>query len=170
MDTDGYWQLVDGARAAVADPEDVEAVAAVLVDRLTQLGPDEIRDADQIYRRLTAAAYGWPLWGAAYVIQGGCSDDGFDYFLGWLVAQGHDTYHRAVADPDALADVLDVEDDELDGEEFSAATVSAYHRVTGTYVIPGEVAPRPDLGPGWDFDDEGEMRRRYPRLAGIFLN
>ena len=37
---------------------------------------------------LVARSYDWNLWGAAYLMKGGCSDDAFDYFRGWLVAQG----------------------------------------------------------------------------------
>ena len=33
-------------------------------------------------------SYRWDLWGAAYLANGGCSDDGFDYFRGWLIGQG----------------------------------------------------------------------------------
>lgn len=45
----------------------------------------------------------WNLWGAAYVINGGCSDDCFEYFRGWLVLQGRETFERALANPDSLA-------------------------------------------------------------------
>jgi hypothetical protein len=52
-----------------------------------------------------ADAYRSPLWAAAYVINGGCSDDGFECFRGWLIVQGRDVHERIVADPDALADL-----------------------------------------------------------------
>jgi hypothetical protein len=45
------------------------------------------------------------LWAAARIMCGGCSDDGFDYFKGWLILQGSQTYQAAVADPDSLAGV-----------------------------------------------------------------
>lgn len=49
------------------------------------------------------------LWRAVGRIEGGlCSDDGFDYFALWLVAQGQGTYKAVLADPDALADVAEV--------------------------------------------------------------
>ncbi|MGW2595794.1 DUF4240 domain-containing protein [Streptomyces sp. NPDC001515] len=49
------------------------------------------------------------LWRAAGRIEGGlCSDDGFDYFALWLVAQGQGTYKTVLTDPDALADVAEV--------------------------------------------------------------
>ncbi|MFE5591185.1 DUF4240 domain-containing protein [Streptomyces sp. NPDC056549] len=33
---------------------------------------------------------------AAYMVNGGCCDDGFDYFRGWLIAQGRNVFERAV--------------------------------------------------------------------------
>ncbi|MFF5497583.1 DUF4240 domain-containing protein [Streptomyces aquilus] len=38
-------------------------------------------------------------------MNGGCSDDGFDYFRGWPIAQGREDFERATADPDALAEL-----------------------------------------------------------------
>jgi hypothetical protein len=51
-----------------------------------------------------AESYRWDLWGAAYLINGGCSDDGFDYFRGWLLSQGRAIWQATLADPDSLAD------------------------------------------------------------------
>src|ERR1700731_1618466 len=55
------------------------------------------------FRRYLNMAYTWDLWGAASVIHGGCSDDGFEYFRRWLVLRGRDVYEDALADPDSLA-------------------------------------------------------------------
>jgi hypothetical protein len=42
------------------------------------------------------------------VINRRCSDDGFDYFRSWLMLQGRETFGRAVAAPDSLADLAAV--------------------------------------------------------------
>ena len=52
-----------------------------------------------------ADSYRSSLWAAVYVINGGCSHDGFDYFRGWLMLQGRETFGQAVADPGSLADL-----------------------------------------------------------------
>ncbi len=164
MDNDAYWALVERARAE--QPDDV---AAALVDLLAALPADEIAAADTAYRRVVAPGHTWALWGAAYLINGGCSDDGFDYFRGWLVARGREVFHRALADPDSLADVVDEDDaDEAFDEDVLGAPWLAHERVTGRGLSGGEPVAVPDLGPGWDFDDQAEMARRYPRLAAIF--
>ncbi|MER7341367.1 DUF4240 domain-containing protein [Streptomyces sp. NPDC000075] len=40
-----------------------------------------------------------PAVGTAHGANGGCSDDGFDYFCGWLITQGPEAFERVVADP-----------------------------------------------------------------------
>jgi Protein of unknown function (DUF4240) len=46
------------------------------------------------------------LWGAAFILNGGCSDDGFNDFRGWLIAQGRTVYEAALENPDSLADIV----------------------------------------------------------------
>lgn len=38
---------------------------------------------------------------------GGCSDDTFDYFRGWLLYQGKETYEACIEDPERLIPVLE---------------------------------------------------------------
>ncbi len=40
----------------------------------------------------------------AYIINGGCSDDGFDYFLGWLIAKGRKYFEAALVNPERAGD------------------------------------------------------------------
>jgi hypothetical protein len=109
------------------------------------------------------------VWGAAHIVNGGCSDDGFDYFLGWLVGQGRGTFEQALADPDSLADVVSPEGEgTFQSEELLEAAWAAYERATGDDLPDGPFIARPGLGPGWDFDNAEEMRTRYPRLWAMF--
>jgi hypothetical protein len=170
VNTDDYWALVDQARAGVNDPSDIEAVAARLVDVLVELGPERIVAADEEFQTLSAAGYNWSLWGAAYLIKGGASDDAFDYFRGWLIGHGRQVFEAALADPDSLADVVTVDDaDEAECEALLGAARDAYRRATSADLPMGSIIRLPQLGDSWDFDDEAECRRRYPRLTEIFF-
>ena len=171
MDVDDFWELIDEARDATADPSDVPAVAESLVELLAVREPDEIVAAHDRLTSLVAQAHVWPLFGAAYLVNADASDDAFDHFLGWLIGQGKDVFDAAVADPDSLAAVLTAEDAEnARGDELLGAPADAYEQVTGEDELAGSKAhARPALGSGFDVDDETEMRKRYPRLADIFL-
>ncbi|MEK8229205.1 DUF4240 domain-containing protein [Oerskovia sp. M15] len=110
MDHDTFWQFVDDARTHTGQGADDRgaqddplpgALTALLVERLT---PDEILAFAAEADEASAAAYAWPVWGAAYLIGGGCSDDGFMDFRDGLVLAGRDVFTRAVTDPDSLAE------------------------------------------------------------------
>ncbi|SDZ26294.1 Protein of unknown function [Micromonospora pattaloongensis] len=173
MDTQQFWTLIDQARAG--GDGDTETVAARLESALADLEPSEIVGWDRHLWRVLAASYREDLWGAAYLINGGCSDDGFDYFRGWLMAQGREVFARAVAEPDSLAESPAVRRAAATGQELEAADMigvafRAHLRATGAE-LPAADAPQPASGPEefWDFDDEDEARRRLPKLAALFV-
>ena len=62
-------------------------------------------------KEYASLAYQYGLWTAASVMErGGCTDDGFIDFRGWLIAQGREVYMAALKDPDSLADAADYQD------------------------------------------------------------
>ncbi|MFI7578542.1 DUF4240 domain-containing protein [Micromonospora sp. NPDC049497] len=172
MRTDDFWQLIDRARSGGGGEPD--AVAARTVALLAELPPEEIVGYAEHQRRVLAASYKVDLWGAAYLINGGASDDGFEYFRGWLMTQGRAVFARAVTDPDSLAELPRVRAASLSGEEFECedmlvAPWEAYRKATASDLPAPEALPEPDLNDFWDFDDEEEARRRLPKLAALFV-
>lgn len=179
--TDEFWALIEQARASASSGPrkrrwlrrrhsgEGDPVAERLVELLAAGPTSKILEFDQGMQTATARAYGWPLWGAIYVIEGGCGDDSYDYFLAWLVGQGRAIYEAAVADPDSL---VELSDDVLEGlkfsEDFQSVAWNAYGRATGDDLPDTGHVPRPELGPEWDFDDPTQMRSRYPRLWARF--
>ncbi len=176
MDSKDFWKLIDDARALVTDPADAEDVADRISDLLAERPAHEIVAAQQLLWDLMAASYRAPLWAAAYTVNGGCSDDGFDYFRGWLIGQGREVFERVVADPDALAELPVIKDAAADDEEVECERMlgvawDAYRRVAGEQLPRGSfTVDLPALDPEWDFDfdDEDEMARRLPRLDALY--
>ena len=138
--------------------------------QLLELTPAQVSAFSGHFDRRVAAAFGWDLWGAAYAINGGCSDDGFEYFRRWLVAQGRSVYEAALANPDSLAGLADPERDDHESEDVGYAAHEVYEELTGGEVpdSDAEQAAEP-AGEEWDFDDDAEVRRRLPKLAAIYL-
>lgn len=170
---DDFWALVETARANAKTCCDVVANATTL---LASRPAAEIVATHQALWRLMDASYLHPLWAAAYLIRGGCSDDSFDYFRAYLLTQGRHVFTSAVADPDSLAD-LPLLPDAYGGtgvcEDMLSVAWDAHRAATGAD-LPEEAwesRERLPLDPSWDFDfdDEAEMRRRLPRLAAIYL-
>jgi hypothetical protein len=133
-----------------------------------------------LFEGLQDASYRWDLWAAGYLINGGCSDDGFDYFRGWLITQGRQIWEAAIADPDSLADVaLDADAScEAMAEDMLGAAMVAYGVVTGDEDAYWEALPIPSdggnigepAGDEFDFEDADAMHSRLPRLAALHLH
>ncbi|MER8031538.1 DUF4240 domain-containing protein [Streptomyces bauhiniae] len=166
MDETEFWELIDATReAAEGDPEEQ---ADLLVDRLLQYDPDMVLDFARHFEARYNRAYRWDLWGAAFLLLGGASDDAFDYFRCWLIGQGREVFEGALHDPDSLADLLDEFDEEMDGdgEELGYAADEAYERLTGVVAPDLGIAPAPaePSGTPVDFDNDSALADRYPTL------
>jgi Protein of unknown function (DUF4240) len=121
-----------------------------------------------MHRRLDRRAYTWELWGAAYVIEDGCSDDCFRDFRAYLISLGRDPYEAALKSPDSLAPL--VEDAETgDWENADDVAPEAYEDVTGEDIPSGDsdLSGRP-RGEEWDDEQQDALVQRYPVLAARF--
>lgn len=173
MRTDEFWAVV--ALATADRPGSPDEVAKRAAAELATRDPEEIVAWDRHLGRVMVASGTEDLWAAAYLINGGCSDEGFDAFRGWLIAHGRETVARAVKEPDSLADMPAVRSAADSGAVFEADEVlsiaaQAYELATGGPLPPSETQrTRPDAADLWDFDNEDEMRRRLPRLSALFL-
>jgi hypothetical protein len=166
MSVQRFWELVDAARGSAVDPADADSVGRRARELLEAMSLDEVADLARAEWELRARSYRVDLWGAAYLINGGCSDDGFEYFRGWLMAQGRDVFERALVDPDTLADVPAVREGlDLEAEDMFGVAHSVFWDRTGQALT--DTPNYPQLTEFWDFDDEHERRRRLPRLDAI---
>jgi hypothetical protein len=175
VDTRQFWNLIEAARLRVADPADGEAIAALAAFQLSHFPREEIVAAEGVLKALMAASYRKSLWAAASLINGGCSDDGFEYFRGWLIAQGREVFERSVADPDSLAGlpVLGPAGPAQWGvwEQVLYFPLWAHKSATGQ-VLPSDAYsvryPELEADPDFDlFDSPTEMARRLPRLTSL---
>ncbi|MYY12923.1 DUF4240 domain-containing protein [Streptomyces sp. SID4919] len=206
MDKTEFWDLVGRARAEVAaravpaagsgsgagsggsgsqgagerggaGRPDTRAVADRVAELLAERPAEHISAAQQVLWDLMAESYRAPLWAAAYTVNGGCSDDGFDYFRAWLIGQGREVFERVVADPDALAGLDAVREvagswAELECERVLGVAWDAHRAATGEELPPTWSVSYAPLDPDWsfDFDDEREIARRLPALAALFFD
>jgi hypothetical protein len=165
MTVDEFWKHID---ASVSDDQDEQLER--LRGSLAKCTAAELVDFDAHLRARLNEAYRNDLWGAAYLINGGASDDGFEYFRLWLVGRGRKVFDAALKSPDALARV-NVEDEEAEFESLLYLADKVYEKRMGQRLphrasqIPSEPA-----GEVWDFDDEDEMREHLPKLAKKYLD
>ena len=158
MELSEFWSLIAEVRAAESD---CQQAVSLLRKKLCERSKEEIKSFYNHQALLLEHSYSYLLWGAAYLIQGGCSDDAFDYFRAWLIMQGQQPFEQAIKDPDSLVAVLG--DQQPQAEEFLYVAEEAYETVTGQDLV-GDNITHEDLGESWDFDDPDEMKKRYPKL------
>ena len=90
-----------------------------MVKRLSKLSPSDILRFGKWWNSVHDAAYTWMLWGAAYLMNGGCSDDGSVCFRYWLILKGEPIYTAVLKAPDALSKVRVEPDEALNRISFS---------------------------------------------------
>jgi hypothetical protein len=160
-----FWDIIEASKRPTED-----GFLPALHRVLLCLSPEEIVGFESRLWHYLGEANRDDLWGALYPLQGGCSDDSFMYFRCWLIAQGRRVFESAVADPDSLADLPPSTRYRLEGLLSSAH--EAWGEKTGNDEYGFEMAeknaeqtPYPDpVKADWDVKDEGEMRKRWPRL------
>ena len=166
LDQPAFWRLVEDARRDAGG--DTGRQSELLATRLGQLPAQQIADFGAIRGRLDERAYTWKLWGAAYVIEDGCSDDCFRDFRAYLISLGRGPYEAALQAPDSLAPV--VQDAETgDWENADNPAPDAYEDAVGEDIPAGDsdVSGEP-RGEAWDDEQQDELVRRYPALAARF--
>jgi hypothetical protein len=161
-----FWRLVAETRAAAGN--DTARQSELLDARLRRLRARQIASFARIRRSLDRQLYTWDVWGAAYVIDDGCSDDCFRDFRGYLISLGRGPYETALRNPDALAPIVD-DAETGDWENADDVAPDAYQGVTG-HDMPGDTSdlsgnPR---GAPWNQDHVEALVQRYPQLAARF--
>lgn len=166
MDKPEFWRLIEEAKREGRG--DCTEQARSLQTFLSGLPPEEIAAFDCIFNDYRASAYRWDLWGAAVVINGGASDDGFEYFRWWLIGQGRAVFEGALAEPDNLADLLgediDWGDAQLECEDVAYAAMQAYEEKTGRELVttyPANESPEP-VGKRWKDEELDDL---FPKIA-----
>ena len=151
MTQEEFWKFIEKSREQSGE---CEAQAAVPAWRLSAQTAGAIQSFDDIFAAKRADAYRWDLWGAACLINGGCSDDGFEYFRCWLIGQGREVFANALKHPDSLAEVLSGDEDDLECEDLLFAADRAHQDLMGdplpprTYSGPLEPHGSDDLSGG----------------------
>ena len=164
MSIEQFWNLIEASRKAVSlDQLDgnmrrqADALGALLSTRT----PAEIVEFDVHFQDQMNAAFQWDLWGVAYIVAGGCSDDGFVDFRSWLISMGREVFEAALVHAESLLLVIDapgVED--VFFEEFQYVPARVYESVTGGRVLPpGKARPTRPAGTKWREED---LEHRFP--------
>jgi hypothetical protein len=162
MEDRRFWALVAAVRAAAGN--NLDARPAVLARVLGTLSLADLSAFQKRYESYLLLANRWDLRGAAYLMNGGSSDDGFKYFRDWLISEGQEIYQQALADPDSLSSAPSQEYFELEAYGYAAQKMYAA-KGGGELDCDFNVELSTPTGIEWKDSDLPTM---FPKLAARF--
>ena len=176
MDEEQFWAIVQTAVDEAGDDE--EAYLEVVKRELSKLSLKEMIGFRLRTDKLLYDSYTSEMWCAGYLMNGGCSDDGFEYFRLWVISRGRKVYEAAMANPDNLIDYID-DDDEMDFFEFELfwyVALEAFEEAVDAelydYVDDDNFKTcegnYPNFEFNWEEDEPESMQKLCPRLFEKF--
>lgn len=157
-----FWKLIEVVKKEAGT--NVESRPAVLQQHLSTRSPKNIQSFQQKYDALLLEANSWSLWGAASIMNGGCSDDGFHYFRDWLISEGETVFKNALLNPDSLVSVSRRDYFEL--ELFGYAALKAY-AANGAGELERDFSVEYAVTKGREWE-ESELPQLFPALAAKY--
>lgn len=159
MEEQMFWQIVSEAKSNSNNNFDTQC--QLLTDYLTKLTGQEIIQFNRTFEFLMAKTYSFRLWEPVYSLNGGCSDDCFEYFRSWLIGQGKNKFYWTIKYPRLLF-LIGVKELIQNYEGLSYCALEAYENKIGGLLPQSDDIKYPD--PGKIFDN-GTAFIKYPGLA-----
>ena len=157
MDEEQFWGIIKVTKDNAGD--DYEQQQEELSKELSKLTPDEIILFGNRFRYFRGQANTWGLWGAIYIIHGGCGDDSFNDFREWVIGQGKEFYYNTIKNPETLIDIEVGE--EWEGLGYVPSTV--FERLTGQEMPYPYKENFETTGDQWQEDNE-DLKTMFPKL------
>ena len=128
LDETIFWNIVD---SSVKNTKNQDAQERFLVKEIEKLTPKQMIGFRLRTDKLLYDTYNSEMWCAGYIMNGGCSDDGFEYFRNWIISRGKDTYYKAKENPDSLISEFIEGEEYYDFESFWYVALTAFENKTG---------------------------------------
>lgn len=128
LDEDKFWLIIDHSLKKSKNQDEQEQF---LVEEIELLSPKDIIGFRLRTDKLLYDTYNSEMWCAGYIMNGGCSDDGFEYFRCWLISRGKNTYYKTKSNPDYLVNEINEGSEFYDFEGFWYVALTAFKNKTG---------------------------------------
>jgi hypothetical protein len=158
MDEEMFWQVIKHSKSKCKGGYQIQC--QFLTQNLSKLSSKEIIQFDRTFGILMAKSYSYKLWEAAYSLNGGCSDDSFEYFRSWLIAQGKNKFYWTLKYPRLLL-LIGVKDFIENYEGMAYCAMEAYQEKTGNSLPHHDI----EYAEGGNIFSESNAFLKYPELA-----
>lgn len=173
LDEDLFWQIID---KSLKNAKDQNSQEQYLIREIEKLSPKEMIGFRLRTDKLLYDTYTSEMWCAGYIMNGGCSDDMFEYFRNWIISRGKETYYNAKENPDSLIREVTEELDYYEFEGFWYVALNAFKKKTqkdlydfidNEKFVTNE-GKYPQLEFNWEEEDPESMRKVCPVLFDSF--
>ncbi len=161
MEEEIFWKIIQTTKDN--SKGDFEKQQEVLAKELRKLTPDEIILYGNRFRYFRGIANTWELWGAIYIIHGGCGDDSFNDFREWVIGQGKDYYYKTINSPETLIDLDADVINEIDWEGLGYVYSTVFKELTGHEMVYTFREKHETSGQEWD-EENDDLKNMYPKL------
>ena len=150
LDEDLYWSVIAKSLKNTNNQDDQEQF---LIKEIGNLTPAQMIGFRLRTDKLLYDTYNSEMWCAVYLMNGGCSDDMFEYFRNWVISRGKETYYNAKQNPDNLISEVVENAEFYEFESFWYVALEAFRQKTGK-----------DLYDYIDYDNFKTSEGHYPQF------
>ncbi len=161
MNNNELQNIIEAARSASVESGDF---IEEMKNELRKFDVADIIAFNNFVKTMIVDLYRWDIWGIAYIVNGGCSDDGFIYFRRWVITQGKQFYTKLKENPDSV--FTDAEVTECECEDLTYAIDEVYQELTGNEIPNNAIHdPSSPVGEQWEEDDLAEL---FPNTSAVY--
>lgn len=128
LDESIFWEIID---KSLKKSNGESGQISILVKEIEKLSPKEMIGFRLRTDKLLFDTYNSEMWCAGYIMNGGCSDDGFEYFRNWVISRGKEVYYKAKENPDELISEYVEGKEFYDLEDFWYVALTVFNNKTG---------------------------------------
>jgi hypothetical protein len=169
LNEDLYWEIID---KSIRNTNHQDAQEQFLIEEIAKLTPKEMVGFRLRTDMFLYKTYNSEMWCAGYIMNGGCSGDGFEYFRNWVISRGKETYYKAKENPDYLIKEVVANDDFYEFESFWYVALEAFQQKTGKNLYDYIDYDNFKMGEGnyqnfeftWDEENPESMKKICPKL------
>ncbi|QBN17649.1 DUF4240 domain-containing protein [Flavobacterium nackdongense] len=174
LEEDKFWLIIDHSLKKSSNQEEQEKI---LIQEIEQLSPKEMIGFRLRTDKLLYDTYTSEIWCAGYMMNGGCSDDGFEYFRCWIISRGKNAYYKTKLNPDYLINEISEDSEFYDFESFWYVALTAFKNKTGKelydYIdnekFKANEGNYPEFKFTWEENNPESMRIICPKLYQKFM-
>ncbi|HYF68949.1 MAG TPA: DUF4240 domain-containing protein [Ohtaekwangia sp.] len=168
LDEGLFWKIIDKSLKSTSQDEQEQYI----ISEIGKLTPKEMIGFRLRTDYFLYHTYNSEMWCAGYIMNGGCSDDSFEYFRCWVISRGRDTFYNTKANPDYLIKEVVEGAEFYEFESFWYVALEAFERKTGKNLYDyidddrfnTKEATYPQFEFNWQADEPNSMKKICPQL------